>query len=147
VDSHARWAQDIADVMGQAPNYPMIADTDLKVAKLFGMLPAGAGDSSEGRTPADNQTVRYVVVVGPDKLVKLILTYPMSTGRNFAEILRAVDSLQLTAEHKVATPADWNPGQDVIIAPTLSDDEAKDRFPGGWETKKPYLRVTKQPGQ
>jgi alkyl hydroperoxide reductase subunit AhpC len=147
VDSHARWAQDIADVMGQAPNYPMIADTDLKVAKLFGMLPAGAGDTSEGRTPADNQTVRYVVVVGPDKLVKLILTYPMSTGRNFAEILRAVDSLQLTAEHKVATPADWNPGEDVIIAPTLSDDEAKGRFPGGWETKKPYLRVTKQPGQ
>lgn len=146
VDSHRRWSQDIADVTGAAPNYPMIADSDLKVAKLFGMLPADAGDSSEGRTPADNQTVRYVVVIGPDKAVKLILTYPMSTGRNFAEILRAIDSLQLTAKHQVATPADWKQGEDVIIVPSLSDEAAKEKFPQGWEAKKPYLRVTKQPG-
>lgn len=147
VDSHKKWSQDIADVTGQAPNYPMIADSDLKVAKLFGMLPAGAGDSSEGRTPADNQTVRYVVVIGPDKTIKLILTYPMSTGRNFAEILRVIDSLQLTAAHKVATPADWTQGDDVIIVPSLSDEAAKQKFPDGWKTLKPYIRMVAQPGQ
>ena len=146
VDSHARWSEDIREVMGHAPNYPMIADTELKVAKLFGMLPAEAGDSAEGRTPADNQTVRYVVAIGPDKKVKLILTYPMSTGRNFAEILRALDSLQLTANHQVATPADWTQGEDVIIVPSLSDEAAKQKFPDGWDAKKPYLRVTRQPG-
>ena len=145
VESHKRWSQDIADVTGAAPNYPMIADSDLKVAKLFGMLPAEAGSSSEGRTPADNQTVRYVVVIGPDKKVKLILTYPMSTGRNFAEILRAIDSLQLTAAHQVATPADWQQGDDVIIVPSLSDEAAKQKFPAGWKTLKPYIRMVGQP--
>ena len=145
LDSHKSWSQDISDVTGHAPNYPMIADTDLNVSKQFGMLPADAGDNFEGRTPVDNQTVRYVVVIGPDKKAKLILTYPMSTGRNFAEILRAIDSLQLTAEHSVATPADWQQGDDVIIAPSLSDEAAKQRFPQGWDAKKPYLRVTKQP--
>jgi alkyl hydroperoxide reductase subunit AhpC len=146
VDRHQAWSQDIADVTGAAPNYPMIADTDLKVAKLYDMLPADAGDSAEGRTPADNATVRYVVVIGPDKKVKLMLTYPMSTGRNFAEILRVVDSLQLTADHQVATPADWQKGDDVIIVPSLSDEAAKQKFPQGWETKKPYLRMVAQPG-
>ncbi|SDF42924.1 1-Cys peroxiredoxin [Limimonas halophila] len=145
VDSHKQWAQDIEDVTGNAPNYPIIGDSDLKVAKLYGMLPADAGESSEGRTPVDNLTVRYVVVVGPDKKVKLILTYPMSTGRNFAEILRAIDSLQLTAEHAVATPADWQQGEDVIIAPSVSNDDAQKKYPDGWKTLKPYLRVIPQP--
>ena len=145
VDSHTRWSQDIQDVTGHAPNYPMIADTELKVAKAFGMLPAETGETSEGRTPADNQTVRYVVVIGPDKKVKLILTYPMTTGRNFAEILRAIDSIQLTAKHQVATPADWTQGEDVIIVPSLSDEAAKQKFPRGWAAKKPYLRLTPQP--
>jgi len=145
VDSHKQWSQDIEDVTGAAPNYPIIADSDLKVAKLYGMLPADAGESSEGRTPVDNLTVRYVAVVGPDKKVKLILTYPMSTGRNFAEILRAIDSLQLTAQQAVATPADWQQGEDVIIAPSVSNEDAQKKYPDGWKTLKPYLRVIPQP--
>ncbi|MDX1710563.1 MAG: peroxiredoxin [Rhodovibrionaceae bacterium] len=145
VDDHKRWSQDIEDVMGAAPNYPMIGDKDLKVAKLYNMLPADAGDTSEGRTPADNATVRTVYVIGPDKKIKLVLTYPMSTGRNFDEILRVVDSMQLTAAHQVATPVNWKSGEDVIIVPALSDEAAKEKFPAGWETKKPYMRVVKQP--
>ena len=144
VDNHARWAADIADTQGTAPNFPMIADTDLKVSKLYGMLPADTEGTSEGRTPANNSTVRNVFVIGPDKLIKLILVYPMTTGRNFDEILRVIDSMQLTAAHKVATPADWKPGQDVIITAAVSDDQAKDLFPG-FTTVKPYLRTTKQP--
>ena len=131
VDSHAAWSQDIEDATGTAPNYPMIGDKDLHVAKLYDMLPEGVGNSSEGRTAADNQTVRNVIIVGPDKLIKAVLTYPMSTGRNFDEILRLVDSLQLTARHKVATPVNWKQGDDVIIVPAVSDDEAKQKFPGG----------------
>jgi alkyl hydroperoxide reductase subunit AhpC len=145
VDNHKAWAKDIEEVMGSAPNYPMIGDSDLAVAKLYNMLPADAGQTSEGRTPADNATVRTVYVIGPDKKIKLILTYPMSTGRNFDEILRVVDSMQLTSKHQVATPVNWKLGEDVIIVPALSDDAAKEKFPGGWETKKPYLRVVKQP--
>ena len=145
VANHARWSQDIADVMGTAPNYPMIGDTDLKVAKLYNMLPADTPGTSEGRTPADNATVRSVFVIGPDKQIKLILTYPMSTGRNFDEILRVVDSMQLTAKHKVATPVNWQKGEDVIIVPSLNDEAAKEKFPGGWKTMKPYLRVVPQP--
>jgi alkyl hydroperoxide reductase subunit AhpC len=145
VDNHKSWAKDIEDVMGAAPNYPMIGDSDLKVAKLYNMLPAGAGETSEGRTAADNATVRTVYVIGPDKKIKLVLTYPMSTGRNFDEILRVVDSMQLTARHQVATPVNWKPGEDVIIVPALSDEAAKQKFPEGWETKKPYLRLIKQP--
>ena len=145
VGDHARWAQDIKDVTGHAPNYPLIGDNQLTVAKLYGMLPAEAGDSAEGRTAADNQTVRNVIIVGPDKKIKMLLTYPMSTGRNFDEILRVVDSLQLTAKHKVATPANWKQGEDVIIVPAVSDDDAKDQFPDGWKTVKPYLRVVPQP--
>jgi alkyl hydroperoxide reductase subunit AhpC len=145
VTSHGKWIEDIKDVTGHKPGFPMIADTDLHVSKLYGMLPADAGDSSEGRTAANNATVRTVFVIGPDKLVKLMLHYPMTTGRNFAEILRVVDSMQLTAQHKVATPANWQQGEDVIIVPAVTDDEARAKFPGGWETKKPYLRVVKQP--
>jgi alkyl hydroperoxide reductase subunit AhpC len=145
VGDHERWAQDIADVTGHAPNYPLIGDNQLKVAKLYSMLPAEAGDTSEGRTPMDNQTVRNVVVVGPDKKVKLVLTYPMSTGRNFDEILRVIDSLQLTARHQVATPANWQQGDDVIIVPAVSDEDAKKKYPEGWKTLKPYLRVVPQP--
>jgi len=145
VTNHEKWAQDIADVMGTAPNYPMIGDTDLKVAKLYNMLPADTPGTSEGRTPADNATVRSVFVIGPDKQIKLILTYPMSTGRNFDEILRVVDSMQLTAKHKVATPVNWQKGEDVIIVPSLNDEAAKEKFPGGWKTMKPYLRVVPQP--
>ena len=145
VGDHQAWSQDIADVTGHAPNYPLIGDNELKVAKLYGMLPADAGDTSEGRTPVDNQTVRNVFVIGPDKKVKLSLVYPMSTGRNFNEILRAIDSIQLTAKHQVATPANWENGEDVIIVPALSNDAAKEKFPNGWETKKPYLRVVPQP--
>ena len=145
VGDHNAWSQDIADVTGHAPNYPLIGDNELKVAKLYGMLPADAGDTSEGRTPVDNQTVRNVFVIGPDKKVKLSLVYPMSTGRNFNEILRAIDSIQLTAKHQVATPANWENGEDVIIVPALSNDAAKEKFPNGWETKKPYLRVVPQP--
>src|SRR4051812_3843573 len=132
VDDHVRWSRDIEETQGQAPNYPMIGDHDLAVAKLYGMLPAGAGETSAGRTPADNATVRNVFVIGPDKKVKLVLVYPMSTGRNFAEILRALDSLQLTAKHQVATPADWRQGGDVIIVPSVSDEAARAKFPGGW---------------
>jgi alkyl hydroperoxide reductase subunit AhpC len=145
VASHTKWSQDIEDVTGHAPNYPMIADSDLSVSKLYGMLPASAGDTSEGRTAADNATVRTVFMIGPDKLIKLILMYPMSTGRNFAEILRALDSIQLTAKHKVATPADWKLGEDVIIVPAVQEEEAKQRFPEGWRAPKPYLRIVKQP--
>ncbi len=145
VDNHTKWAQDIADVMGAAPNYPMIGDTDLKVAKLYNMLPEETAGGSEGRTAADNATVRSVFVIGPDKQIKLILTYPMSTGRNFDEILRVLDSMQLTAKHKVATPVNWRNGEDVIIVPAVSDDDAKKAFPNGWDAKKPYLRVVPQP--
>ena len=144
-DNHKRWAADIAETQGTAPNFPMIADTDLSVSKLYGMLPADTEGTSEGRTPANNATVRNVFVIGPDKQIKLILVYPMSTGRNFAEILRAIDSIQLTAAHKVATPSDWKQGEDVIISGAVSDDQAKDLFPG-YVTLKPYLRTAKQPG-
>jgi len=144
VDSHVKWKQDIKDVTGQDVSYPLIGDPRLEVAKLYEMLPASAGDTSEGRTPADNATVRSVFVVGPDKRIKLSLTYPMTTGRNFDEILRVIDSLQLTAKHKVATPAQWKPGEDVIITAAVSDDEAKERF-GTFTKVKPYLRTTRQP--
>lgn len=145
VDNHESWARDIEETQGTAPNYPMIGDTDLNVAKLYGMLPAGAGDSAEGRTPADNATVRTVFVIGPDKKVKATIAYPMSTGRNFDEVLRLLDSCQLTAKHTVATPVNWKPGEDVIIPPTVSDEDAKQKFPEGWKTLKPYLRIVKQP--
>lgn len=145
VDDHKRWSKDIEETQGVAPNYPMIGDPELKVAKLYGMLPADAGETSEGRTPVDNQTVRNVYVIGPDKKIKLMITYPMSTGRNFDEVLRVIDSLQLTAEHQVATPVNWKEGENVIIVPAVSDEEAKKKFPGGWETKKPYLRIVPQP--
>lgn len=145
VESHKGWAKDIEEVTGHAPNYPMIGDPDLKVSKLYNMLPAGAGETSEGRTAADNATVRTVFVIGPDKQIKLILAYPMTTGRNFDEILRVLDSMQLTAKHKVATPANWTQGQDVIIAGSVSDEDAKKLFPDGWKAPKPYLRIVKQP--
>ena len=145
VDRHAGWAQDIAETQGTAPNYPMIGDTDLKVAKLYGMLPAGAGETCEGRTAADNATVRNVYVIGPDKKVKLLISYPMSTGRNFDEVLRVIDSMQLTAKHKVATPVNWKNGEDVIILPAVGDDEAKQKYPDGWKAPKPYLRIVPQP--
>jgi alkyl hydroperoxide reductase subunit AhpC len=145
VESHHAWKQDIVDVTGHAVSYPMIGDPDLAVAKLFGMLPADAGATSEGRTAADNATVRNVFVIGPDKRIKMTMTYPMTTGRNFPEILRVIDSLQLTAKHKVATPANWTQGEDVIITPAVSDEDAKAMFPSGWTAKKPYLRVTRQP--
>jgi alkyl hydroperoxide reductase subunit AhpC len=144
VDTHEKWKDDIKKATGHAVKYPLIGDRDLKVAKLYDMLPASSGDSSEGRTPADNQTVRSVFVIGPDKKIKLILTYPMSTGRNFKEILRAIDSIQLTAKHQVATPADWKQGEDVIITAAVSNEEATKRF-GTYETVLPYLRRTKQP--
>ncbi|MEM9062883.1 MAG: peroxiredoxin [Pseudomonadota bacterium] len=145
VDSHHKWKSDIQSATGGAVDYPLIGDPELKVAKLYDMLPAAAGDSSEGRTPADNATVRSVFVIGPDKKIKLSLTYPMTTGRNFDEILRAIDSIQLTANHKVATPANWSQGEDVIITPAVSDDEAKEKF-GDFERVLPYLRKTAQPG-
>jgi alkyl hydroperoxide reductase subunit AhpC len=145
VGNHAKWAKDIEETQGHAVNYPLIGDPELKVAKLYDMLPAEAGSSSEGRTPADNATVRSVFVVGPDKKVKAMLTYPMSTGRNFDEVLRLLDSCQLTAKHNVATPVNWRPGEDVIIPPSVSDEQAKAKFPAGWKTLKPYLRVVKQP--
>lgn len=144
VESHHQWKADIKDVTGHAVDYPLIADTELKIAKLYDMLPAQESGSYEGRTPADNATVRSVFVIGPDKKVKLNLTYPMTTGRNFDEILRAIDSMQLTAKHKVATPANWQNGDDVIITAAVSDAEAKEKF-GDFEQPKPYLRVTKQP--
>jgi alkyl hydroperoxide reductase subunit AhpC len=145
VDDHRRWAEDIKAVTGHAVNYPMIGDPDLKVAKLYGMLPASAGDSSQGRTPADNQTVRNVLVIGPDKVIKAMISYPMTTGRNFDEILRLVDSLQLTARHKVATPANWQQGGEVIIAGSVSDEEARQKYPEGWKEPKPYIRIVPQP--
>ncbi|MBX3529526.1 MAG: peroxiredoxin [Rhizobiaceae bacterium] len=144
VESHDKWKADIKTATGQDVNYPLIGDRDLKVAKLYDMLPADAGNSSEGRTPADNATVRSVYVIGPDKKIKLALTYPMTTGRNFAEILRAIDSIQLTAKHKVATPADWKQGEDVIITAAVSDEEATQKF-GTFERVLPYLRKTRQP--
>lgn len=145
VGNHDKWSKDIEETQGHAVNYPLIGDPELKVAKLYDMLPAGAGDTSEGRTPADNATVRSVFVIGPDKKIKAMLTYPMSTGRNFDEVLRLLDSCQLTAEHKVATPVNWKQGEDVIIVPTVSDDEAKQKYPGGWKAPKPYLRIVPQP--
>jgi alkyl hydroperoxide reductase subunit AhpC len=145
VSDHLRWAEDIKHVTGHAPNYPMLGDPELKIAKLYGMLPAHAGETSEGRTPVANQTVRSVFVIGPDKKIRLILTYPMSTGRNFAEILRVIDSLQLTEKHKVATPANWQPGEDVIIAGSVSDEDAKKQYPQGWTAPKPYVRIVPQP--
>lgn len=144
VTSHEKWKADIRTATGHDVQYPLIGDRELKVAKLYDMLPAGAGDTSEGRTPADNATVRSVYVIGPDKKIKLILTYPMTTGRNFAEILRAIDSIQLTAKHQVATPADWKQGEDVIITAAVSNEDAVKRF-GAYETILPYLRKTKQP--
>jgi alkyl hydroperoxide reductase subunit AhpC len=144
VESHNRWKDDIKTATGHTVHYPMIGDGELKVAKLYDMLPAAAGDSSEGRTPADNQTVRSVFVIGPDRKIKLILTYPMSTGRNFQEILRAIDSIQITAKHSVSTPADWKPGDDVVIGGNISDEDAIKRF-GSFEKVLPYLRKTKQP--
>jgi alkyl hydroperoxide reductase subunit AhpC len=140
VDSHAGWAKDIQDVTGNAVNYPMIGDPELKVSKLYGMLPAGAGDTSQGRTAADNQTVRTVFVIGPDKQIKLVLAYPMTTGRNFDEILRVIDSLQLTSTRKLATPANWKPGDRAIIAGSVTNEAAKELFPQGWDAPKPYLR-------
>jgi alkyl hydroperoxide reductase subunit AhpC len=145
IENHKRWAQDIAETQGHAPNYPMIGDTNLAVSKLYGMLPASLDATCDGRTAADNQTVRNVFVVGPDKKIKLIIAYPMTTGRNFDEVLRVIDSLQLTARHKVATPANWQPGDDVIIAGSVSDDEAKAKYPSGWKSPRPYIRIVPQP--
>jgi thioredoxin-dependent peroxiredoxin len=145
VDSHSKWANDIKDTQGTAPNYPLIGDSELKVAKLYSMLPAEAGSSSQGRTAADNQTVRNVIVIGPDKKIKLVLVYPMTTGRNFDEVLRVVDSMQLTAKHRVATPANWKQGDDVIIAGSVTDEEAKKIYPKGWKAPRPYLRIVPQP--
>ena len=145
VADHVRWSNDIKETQGQAPNYPMIGDPDLKVSKLYGMLPADLEGSCEGRTPADNQTVRNVYVIGPDKKIKLMITYPMTTGRNFDEVLRVIDSLQLTAKYKVSTPVNWKQGEDVIIAGSVSDDEAKKTYPQGWKAPKPYLRIVPQP--
>jgi thioredoxin-dependent peroxiredoxin len=146
VERHAEWAKDIEETQGYAPNYPMIGDRNLAVAKLYDMLPAEESGTSEGRTAATNHTVRSVFVIGPDKKIKLHLTYPMSTGRNFDEILRVLDSMQLTANYKVATPVNWKNGDDVIIVPAVSNDEAKEKFPDGWKTVKPYLRIVPQPG-
>ena len=145
VANHAKWAKDIAETQGAAPNYPMIGDTELKVAKLYNMLPADASGGSDGRTAADNATVRTVFIIGPDKKIKLMLMYPMTTGRNFDEILRALDSIQLTARHRVATPANWTDGGKVIIAGSVSDEEAKTLYPGGWDAPRPYLRIVDQP--
>ncbi|MEA2364303.1 MAG: thioredoxin-dependent peroxiredoxin [Thermoleophilaceae bacterium] len=143
---HAEWARDIEETQGQAPNYPIIGDAEFKVSKLYGMLPDSTEGDAADRTPADNQTVRNVFVIGPDKKVKLILIYPMTTGRNFDEVLRVIDSLQLTAKHKVATPVNWQQGDDVIIAGSVSDDQAKEIYPDGWESPKPYIRIVPQPG-
>ncbi|MES1204095.1 MAG: peroxiredoxin, partial [Pseudomonadota bacterium] len=145
VDDHARWAADIKETQGTAPNFPMIGDPELKIAKAWGMLPADTAGGSQGRTAANNQTVRNVFIIGPDKAIKLILVYPMTTGRNFDEILRVLDSLQLTAQHRVATPADWKQGEDVIIAGSVNDDEAKKIYPNGWKAPRPYLRIVPQP--
>ncbi len=145
VSDHEKWAKDIEETQGHALNYPLIGDSTLAVAKLYNMLPAEAGDASEGRTPVDNATVRSVFLIGPDKKIKLMLTYPMSTGRNFDEVLRTLDSCQLTAKHQVATPVNWQQGEDVIIVPAVSDEAAKEKFPGGWTAPKPYLRIVPQP--
>ena len=145
VNDHRKWAEDIERSQGHAPNYPMIGDTELEVAKLYDMLPAEEEGTAEGRTPMDNATVRSVFVIGPDKRIKLMLTYPMSTGRNFDEVLRVLDSMQLTSDHKVATPVNWKQGEDVIILPAVSEEEAKEKFPEGWEAPLPYIRVVKQP--
>jgi len=144
-DKHEQWAKDIEETQGTAPNYPIIGDSDYNVSKLYDMLPAEVSGDSDGRTPADNQTVRNVFVIGPDKKIKLILVYPMTTGRNFDEVIRVIDSLQLTAGHKVATPVNWRPGEDVIIAGSVSDDEAKEKYPDGWKTPKPYIRIVPAP--
>ena len=145
VDHHEKWAKDIEETQGHAPNYPIIGDADLKVAQAYDMIHPNAAAKVEGRTAADNATIRSVFVIGPDKKVKLILTYPMSTGRNFDEVLRVLDSLQLTAKHKVATPVNWKAGEDVIIVPAVSDEEAKKQYPQGWKAVRPYLRVVPQP--
>jgi alkyl hydroperoxide reductase subunit AhpC len=145
VSDHERWAADIAETQGQAPNYPIIGDADFTVAKLYGMLPTSVSGNPAARTPADNQTVRNVFVIGPDKKIKLILVYPMTTGRNFDEVLRVIDSLQLTARHRVSTPVNWRQGEDVIIAGSVSDDEAREIF-GDWKAPKPYIRIVPQPG-
>jgi thioredoxin-dependent peroxiredoxin len=145
VDDHKRWAKDIEETQGTAPNYPIIGDADFKVSKLYDMLPASTSGEAKSRTPNDNATVRTVFVIGPDKKVRLILYYPMSTGRNFDEILRVIDSMQLTSKHKVSTPANWKQGQDVIISGSVSDEDAKKQFPQGWKAPKPYLRITPQP--
>jgi len=145
VSSHAKWAVDIEKTQGHKVNYPMIGDPELKIAKLYDMLPADAGNTSEGRTPATNATVRTVFVIGPDKKIKLMLSYPMSTGRNFDEVLRVLDSIQLTAKHKVSTPVNWKPGDDVILSGAVSDEEAKQKYPGGWKAPLPYMRVVPQP--
>jgi alkyl hydroperoxide reductase subunit AhpC len=147
VENHKTWSKDIAEATGNAPNYPMIGDTDLKVSKLYDMLPAAVEGTSEGRTAVDNMTVRNVFVVGPDKKVKLVIVYPMSTGRNFDEVLRVIDSLQLTAKYSVATPVNWKDGEDCIIVPAVTDEQAKEKFPAGWKAVKPYLRVTPQPNK
>ena len=145
VDKHSKWADDIKETQGYAPNYPMIGDVDYNVSKLYGMLPASVSGDPAKRTPADNQTVRNVFVIGPDKKVKLILVYPMTTGRNFDEVLRVIDSLQLTAKHKVATPVNWKNGEDVVIAGSVSDEDAKKTYPQGWKSPKPYIRIVPQP--
>ena len=145
LDNHGKWAHDIEETQGTAPNYPMIADTDFKVSKLYGMLPAEVDGDATSRTPAQNQTLRNVFVIGPDKKIKLVLIYPMTTGRNFDEVLRVIDSLQLTAKHQVATPAQWQKGDDVIIAGSVSDDQAKERYPEGWKAPRPYLRIVPSP--
>jgi alkyl hydroperoxide reductase subunit AhpC len=145
MDNHDQWAQDIEETQGTAPNYPIIADSDFNVSKLYGMLPDDVSGDPTSRTPADNQTVRNVFVIGPDKKIKLLLIYPMTTGRNFDEVLRVIDSLQLTAGHKVSTPAQWQPGDDVIIAGSVSDEEAKQTYPDGWESPKPYIRIVPDP--
>jgi thioredoxin-dependent peroxiredoxin len=145
VTNHGKWAADIEETQGHKVNYPMIGDPELKIAKAYDMLPAEAGDSCEGRTPADNATVRTVFIIGSDKKVKLMLSYPMSSGRNFDEVLRVLDSLQLTAKHNVATPVNWKPGDDIIIPTSVTEEQAKQKFPAGWKTLKPYLRVAAQP--
>jgi thioredoxin-dependent peroxiredoxin len=145
VDKHSLWSNDIKETQGFAPNYPMIGDPDLSIAKAWGMLPASVSGDASTRTPADNQTVRNVFVIGPDKKIKLVLVYPMTTGRNFDEVIRVIDSLQLTAKHKVATPVNWKQGQDVIIAGSVSDDDAKKTYPQGWKSPKPYIRIVPQP--
>jgi thioredoxin-dependent peroxiredoxin len=145
VGNHSRWAKDIEETQGHAVTYPMIGDPELRIAKLYDMLPEGAGDTSEGRTPVDNATVRSVFLIGPDKKIKAMLTYPMSSGRNFDEVLRLLDSCQLTAKHQVATPVNWRPGDNVIIPPSVPDEEARKKYPGGWKALKPYLRIIPQP--